>query len=465
MTCTSAPAVPCALDSTNCQPIDSESNCVEQNDEVTTEDLAELRSDLHDSLDELMQSLREEVFVDENLESDDGKTVVYKLGPKSLCDLALLPIAPSSGAEEGTVTIDSPSNEPEYDADCVAELAKWTPRLQLVSPREGDIDLSLLLTDQRISPITLNLYQQKLGVTVDLAKVEAASARAGTPMDGVSSLAGVFSASLVQNANLDYSLGLSVTDMVKMVLGETPNTVSITLAPSPKALTLNVNGNTGRISGQLNLSSFKMSGPLSSFTSEDDEVYDTGSTSGSDTASIAITEPSYHGTIEAYLAGVSGSFTHEQANDSLSFTNIGFGTEPSTVKFDQSTLISMDVNAQSGRVFDLYIDGSSDTGPSLQFSPGLDVDVLLGFAAIADQIEDIEQFLLSDRLKLSLKGNQPTLRVEQEQIRVLTGTLDLSSLSYPDLHHSITADLCLVDSEVVETPPSILGELASQTCQ
>lgn len=475
--CTSTEAVSCPSGATDCAPVDSEPSCVDQNDDVTTEDLAEVRSDLHEALDDLMRSLREEVFIDENLESDDGKTVVYKLGPKLLCgsvDESDSP--PSAGspvsADTATTTTDDTAigeptgdtigGQPAYDQDCLAELEKWKPRVQLVSPRAGDIDLSLLLTDERISPITFNLYQQKLGVTVDLAKVETASKRVGSHLDGVTGLAGVYSASLVQNGSLDYTLDLSVTDMIRAILGDEPNTVSISLAPSPKALTLNVNGNTGRISGRLDLSRFALLGPLSSFMSEEDDSAPTNST---DASSTPVASPSYHGTIEGALAGIAGNFVHEQASDSLSLTNVGFGVEPSTLKFEQTTLLSIDLNAGSGRIFDLYIDGSSDMGPSLQFSPGLDADVLLGFAALADQVQDIEQFLMNDRLKISLKGNRPSLRIEEEQLRVTSGSLELTSEPYPEYHRLVDAGMCLVDAESDNHPPCIFGELASETCQ
>src|SRR6188472_1071918 len=70
--------VPCSSDGV-CPPAD----CVD--DPLTTEDLAESRHDLEESIDELMKTLRDEILTKDNLESEADGSATYLLGPAALC--------------------------------------------------------------------------------------------------------------------------------------------------------------------------------------------------------------------------------------------------------------------------------------------------------------------------------------------------------------------------------------------
>lgn len=468
----SAAPIPCPADATDCEVAPVEENCVIEPNEVTREDLTKVRSNAYEGIEEFIAYLRDEVFIDDYVESDDGKTVVYKLGPEVFCGsmprasndseaVPALPAPAAGGSSPTAATTAAPETSPQYDPECLEDLAKWAPRIQLVSPRDGDIDLSVLLTDQRLSPLTLNLYQREIGARLDLGIFKTASERAGRPLDGISDLAGILQGRVAENGTLNYQLELSVTEMVKMVLGDKPEKLTITLAPSAKTLSLNIDGNGGNVVGQLDVSSFNLSAPLAAFMGEDDSAVP-ASVSGD----VAPAEPpkEYHGNITGFLAGIQGDFAYDAPSDTFSLMDFGFGSQPSYVQHDGVTLLSADVNASAGRVFNLRIDASADNGPNLQFSPGLDVDVLLGFAAIADQV-DFKQFMLTDRVKLKLEGDEPSVRFENEQMRVVSGKFDLQSVSHAEYQLAVEAGMCLAPTEPENAPPTLAGMFATEVCQ
>lgn len=64
---------------------------------------------------------------------------------------------------------------PELDEDCVEQVNRLSPRLRLTSPREGDIDVTLLLGEARRdatrrAPFTTQLHRSSLGLSVNLGQ-------------------------------------------------------------------------------------------------------------------------------------------------------------------------------------------------------------------------------------------------------------------------------------------------------
>jgi hypothetical protein len=240
-----------------------------------------------------------------------------------------------------------------------------------------------------------------------------------------------------------------------MLFGDETPTINVKLAKSPKALSVHFNGNTRRTDGSVDLMAFELSGPMNSFYDRP-ETYDANGN--------AIVATPYTGTISASLAGLQGELAYDSASDVFSFSDIGIGNAPFVMKHDNAVLLSVEANAAQNHTFDMSVEPGDASGPTVSFSSGLDLDVVLGFAAVADQLTDIESFLLNDAMKLTVTGNAAQLKLEDGQVRVLKGSVGLQSLTYGTYQTVAQTGMCLVNSDVEEAP-SFAAFFTANTCE
>lgn len=428
----------CPADTPNCDttPVYQETCTTEPND-VTVDDLAQNRQDLYNALDELVQTLRDKVFTEENLESEDGTQVTYLLGSDVLC---------------------GDSTDTTVDTTCVEDAAKMQLRLRLTSPREGDVDVGILLSEQKRNPVTLELHQDRLGVVLDLGELKATLDAVEAPVEGLSQLDGKLSAELVKNADLDVSLRFNVLEQLTVVAGDAGEEVTVGLAPSSPTAELRLDGNARKVTGTYDFGAFNLTMPLGAFFSDDEENYDD--------LGNPIAPKTYTGLIKVLLGGLNGQLTLDGSSDVLGFTGLGLGDVSTTVHHDENLLFQLDINQDQGRRFDLQIQGNPDASPTLTFSPTLDVRLLLGFQHLVDQVPDIDALLLNDTLRFWFDGSDPSLQAGQGQVRVVSGTLHLDSQTAPQSSVSVPAGMCLLEApETTEAPASIPASFVSGACQ
>lgn len=429
--CTGVLVTPvCPDGTTGCDttPVTQE-ECVTEPNDVTVNDLVESRQDLHDALDDLLAALENDILSQNNLESEDATQVTYLLGSDVLC-----------GEQVEAVPVDSSAPpEPSIDESCAEQAARLSPRLRLTSPSEGDIDLSVLLTAQRRNPVSFELYHDRLGVVVDLGELYATLQDVGEPIEGISTLLGQLGAEVVQNASLDYSLRFNVLEDLEVVAGDAGDEITVTLARSVPTAELRFDGNARTITGTSNFGAFNLAAPLGSFFSDDEEAFDD--------LGNPIAPKSYTGILDILVGGLNSSLTFDGNTDVISFAGLGLGDVSSTAYLDDELLMQLDVNPDQGRRFDVEVAANAGTNPTLTFSPTLDLQALFAFEHLADQVEDIEPFLLDDQVRLWFDGENPSIRPEDNQVRVMNGTLHLSSESAPDTAVDVPSGMCLLSNE------------------
>jgi len=420
-------------------------------EEVSEEDLEEARQELRDSAADLVRELRERVLIEANLESSTSTSATYRLGPDVLCSDDSDDDAPS-GADPSDTNSDASS-----DSDCVERVTQLEPRLVLTSPREGDIDVTLLLGAERHAPLALELYHDSLGVRVDLSEGVALARDLGEDLEGLRELDGKLEWRLVRNAERDYSVELNVLEALSAVVESEGDTLTTSLAASSPAWNVRIDGNTNTLSAGFDLGTLRVAGPLRLFADlfEDDEasVAIPGATGDSfDAAPLPepLPEPEpepeareYTGVIELLLAGMSGTVRYTADSDVLSFVDLGFGDGTSTLKHDGNTLFGLDLNALSGRRVNLEVTPTED-GAQISISPSFDLQLAFAFHHIADQFEGIADYLLDDTLRVWFDGEAPAIAVSDEQLQVTSGTLHLSSQADPSINLDVEAGLCIV---------------------
>ncbi|HEX2731129.1 MAG TPA: hypothetical protein VHM70_05980 [Polyangiaceae bacterium] len=425
-----------------CTTTPATETCDTTSSEVTTADLEQTRQDLDDAVEKLLKKLKEEVFIDANLESDDGMVVVYKLPESLVCasdaatDDSVVPPA-ADGSDTTTDAAPDDTASASDDADCKKNFAKLQPRLRLSSPSDGDIDVAVLLTADKRNPITLQLYSDRVGVVVDLGETKATLDAAGEDLDGVTDLDGKIGVELVRNAELDYSLRYNVLEDVHIVAGDKGKEVDVTLASSSPTGELRLDGNKKQITGTLNFGAMEALMPLAALEGNSQEYDESGN---------PLPPKEYHGMIDMVLGGLDGSLTFDGTKDVLHFKGIGLGDVATTLKFDSETILQLDINKDQGRHFDLDVASNGDQGATLTFSPTLDVNLLLKFAALADQIDDLDQSILNDELHVWFDGADPSVHVQSgKDLQVVSGTLHIDDKNGDSL--SVDPGMCLVAAE------------------
>lgn len=444
-TCVSAP---CTLGV--CPPAECTS------DPLTVEDLQEQRAELDEGISDIVDTLRDEIFTAENLESEDASSVTYLLRPATFCASEATPVEPTPGAAPTPEPVPS---ETSLDPDCVDQMNRLQPRIRLSSPSAGNVDVALLLTAEKRNPVTLELYQDHVGVVMDLGETKAALDAIGEDTENLVSMVGKFGFELRRNAELDYSLRSSVLEAIEVVtandLGEQ---IRVALGASIPMFELRFDGNARQVTGAIDYGTFGVDGPLNAFrdTFEDSE-YDpvTGE---------ELPGPVYTGYTEMFVAGLEGSIAFDGTTDRLDVLDIGLGDASSTLKHDGTVLAQVDLNAQAGRHFDLAVQKQAEGEPIVTFSPTFDLSVMLNFAPLATQISDISSSLLNDTLRIWFDGQNPSVQGQESGLKVVSGTLNLTSTSTPAANLSVPSGMCLVDSNAEAPAHEFLGALAVATC-
>ena len=442
--------VACAADGT-CAPV--ETTCT---DSVTQEDLAEARDDMNQDIDDLVKTLKEEVFVPANLESEDGKSAVYRLTPEFLCK--------SSGDSTSPAPAPGGTAQPttnELDPECVQHATELQPRLRLTSPNDGDVDVAFLLTAERRNPATLELRHDGIGVQVDLAELKATLEAAHQDTGSLASMSGKLELELHRNANLDYSFRFNVLSSLSVnTIDDLMQQVAFTLAGNKPSFELRLDGNAHEVTGTYHFGAFGLKGPLNALYHSD-----SSSIISNDPNALPPPAKTYTGLIDLLVGGLDGSMKFDGKKDRVEIHALGLGDKSSTLKHDGNLLVQLDINPNDGRHFDLTVERNQDDQTTLTFSPTFDLNVRLNFASLKSQIDSIPDYALDDTLRLFFSGANPSVRGEKDQLRVLSGTLNVTSQQTPNANLSVPAGSCLYNSDAENPSHELLGGLASGTCK
>jgi hypothetical protein len=418
---------------------------------VTVDDLKEIHQDINDEIDKLEAKLRDEVFIDANLDSDDGTHAVYRIPVSVLCP----PLADDASEPDVSTPepVPVPPAEPAPDPECVDRAERYVPKLRLSSPGNQNIDVDLLLGAARREVASFQLYSDRLGVSVNLGELSALTTEVGDDLGGIESLAGKIQVELVRKAEKFYSLRYNILEEVKLVTNTDGESITVTEAARSPIFELALdgrNGADGTVTGTYDLGAVRVSGPLNAFrdTFGSDEEYDADGN--------LLPANSYTGTIELLLAGLQGSLAYSGNTDKLLFQGLGLGDTSSFLKHNGQTVFQLDLNPDSGRHFDLTWEKGIEH-PKLTFSPTFDLSFVTKLQLLADQIEDIPSQWLDNVYHFWFEGADPALEVQDSQVKVVNGTLHLDTSAEPDANISITAGMCLTDGDddIAPTAPPV----------
>lgn len=429
---------------------------------------------LDDLTDDVTEWFNEHVFVDSQIESEDGTTVVYLLDPVIFCDEAS---EASGGAGNQPPIPGEPDDKSDdiYDeemedegGDCEDFLAKVPLRIRIVSYSEGDVDIDILFGVDQLAPLHLQVYADLLAAEVDLA---AAKAVALLIIDALGDeeeevelpdvFEGKLRAELKQDSAKKYSMTWSVKETVKVGMTIEGDEFSAELGKSSMTATADADAQT--IAWSVDFNEAKVKFPYQLFI---DAWYDSGEEEdgeypdekappipADDIYDEQPEAPQVTGDMELFLAGFSGAATFQADTDVVSITNLGLGDGASYLKKGATTLVSAAFNQDNGWAADMTItyDGNDVT---VKVSPLLDLAITWFLKGIESDLDEVPGFLLDETFQVLFDSDpEPTVVFKDGSedsdggIKVTAGKLILSSSAAPEETVTVEAGMCLVGQD------------------
>jgi hypothetical protein len=407
--------------------------------------LNDAREELRQEVDNFVRFLREEVFVEANLVAQEttDTQVTYRLGANVLCDAE-----PSTQLPTGT----SAPSEPALDPECVANAERAKLRVRLSQPRENDVDMTIVASDDNLEPLVVQLYQDRLGVKVDLVKGLKTLQAMGETEEEVISVSGALQLQVIKNSAMDYSAQFSILNDVALSLqGDNGEQYVYSVAKSSPAIELRADGNSKTVSAAYNYGAIQLLGPFSAFV--ESYLHVESATDAKDPAGSEVPppEPSYTGVVELLLAGYTGKVSYTADSDTFLFSDVSLGSTTSTLKHDGELLAALDLNPTNGRRFNATVRprvlADGNTSALFTLDPTVDVNLALSFKHIADQVADLDPTLQNDDLRVWFTGTEATFAIEEERLRMISGAFHISSKQNPQSNVDVPTGMCLAKAE------------------
>jgi hypothetical protein len=338
------------------------------------------------------------------------------------------------------------------DQECLDGLTDLELRIHVQSAGDG-LDITLLVGPAKARPIVFELRSDRITLASDLAEVKIAVEHLATlaaaedeDIELPETMEGVVALSLIKHAAKDISIELAIRSDLKVEgsLPELGNLRFSTAAAEP-LVAVRLNGNAETVTAALDLHRTQVSMPWAAF----DEL------SNAD------------GTLAVDFQGLSATVEFgNQASDSL-FTvrNIGLGDAQSTVKLDDATLLAIDLNAASGRHFDLVMEAIPAQGlPSFRFLEEFKLEVLTDLTPLAAAGDDVGASLLDQTYTFEVQdGMQPVEGVDSAGLMAVGGEIRIGS-TVASANVVVAPGQCLLPSPIEIGEHELIGALSAGPC-
>ena len=421
----------------------SESDCYEEEAEDFELEFDKLAEGIN-------EWLMESVFVDSQIETDDGTTVVYLLNAEVFCGDDM----------EGEF-------EEEDGPDCTKLMTDVPVRISVVSYNEGNLDIDILFGAESLAPLHIALYGDLVSGELDLAVTRevallyvAAMGEEEALMEIPSVFEGKLMVELTKESEQKYSLTYSVLETIKAGMTMDGDEFSMELGKSSMTATADAAAKT--ISWDVDFGQLDVTVPYQEFI---DAWYDLGGDEAGEgelpeykeppVPADDITDeddevPQVTGELSARLAGFNGSATFSADADNVSITGLGLGSGASFLKKGAATLFSLVMNEDDGWSLDLTI-GLDGSEIALEISPLFDLSMLWNLAAIQADLDEVPEFMLDETFTVLL-DSAPSPAVlftdgtddVDAGMKVTAGKLTMSSSAAPDETLVVEEGQCLV---------------------
>lgn len=380
-------------------------------------------SDVSGQKDELIRALNDHIFTQQNVESVSADTVTYLLKGSVVC-------AYNTEAET-------------EDRDrCVQFVDDAQIRLVASSPAAGSADVSVKIGPNRISPVSFEFHPTLISASPNIGEIKKAAEYLVPLIDedadtsGFPTVAkGELRLSLEKTGEKKLEGKVGITQAIELSGGEW----GLQLAAAPNGFVIAADGLAKTVKASLGL------GAISGLFPFQSGYYFGADENGDEVESGVITDPV---AAKLEIGGLTGAALFEAGKELLSLTNLGLGDKTSTLDLNGKRVLSVDLNKEDGRSFDIAIEKTGEH-TKFELSPAFDLRMVFAFAQIQGELEKIADWMLDEVLSVKFSGASPAFEMIDGDIKVVSGKLTLAA-EKAGIHHEIEAGQCLINSGDVD---------------
>ncbi|MFN3197444.1 MAG: hypothetical protein ACE366_03330 [Bradymonadia bacterium] len=388
-------------------------------------------------IDEMLAELQEKA----ELESDNGRSVVYRIGPDLLCESEEVR-SPVPVGEEGEPEIISSGP----DEACVQLFTDFPVRVVMTSPAEGDINLTLQLGAGRHQPVGVALHSDQLAGWIDLGTIAPIlgdlSTASGEDMQLPIELTGRIEAALQHDA-----------DAIHLSIGA-PNGVNVEGEFDGELVKMAVSSGTqikASLDGTHAEARLSLSGGQIELDMPSELELEVGASEEID-REFGMEAPAEPKRIQASIGGIGGEIVAQLAEDRLTLS--GLQLAPWTLDIDGTQALEMLFNPEH----DHEINGTMqpvEGGVEIALSPAFDLRLTVDAEAMAklDEGDDFAEEMPEDEamgvewMQIKVDGaNEPRIRLldsfDAGQVQMVEGNLTIST-SASDEPLIVEAGMCM----------------------
>lgn len=480
---------PMADDPMRAEPVDPSTPADPMYDDIYTEEEEEMsEEDIDRAVDEMSAWLEENIFTEANLESSDETSATYRLRGELFCsaqeDCAMA--APCDPNQVDCYDYDYEefdcSSEP--DEECIAQVNEAKIRLKVTFRGDDALTVALQLGPDRLEPVALDLAPEKVRLSTDLADVKEAiiflSTIAGEEIPELpETMVGRVSIGLTVNGEQDISVELSILEAVAFAMATEDGPVAFDAGAADPMMQVRAEGLAERVTVTSSSGLLSLVMPWAMLDDGDDEYVDATDSMGAPAEPVAPAAEPLDGTFSFKTSGGGYSIVLEGGNEALKVRGVHMNAPlagmdyPVELKRNDTLLFFLDLNAESGRSFDVDVTPDTAADSALfTFTPEFDLSVGFFLESIAANDASIDPWLFDDvyNVNLSGSGSASVLPVAADDagfpggLKVVAGTLVISA-SGSAQSVVVNEGECLSGTEVLATDAHpVLGHFIVVAC-
>jgi hypothetical protein len=392
---------------------------------------------LEESGDRLGDWLTSRILNQANVESVGDGMVMYRLNPDVVCVDEI----------DGRAVVD-------IQSDCSRLLSTVAVRLEVSWEIAGRPDIRVLIGETLENPLTFHVHPGSLSARLDLGSAWRSAQAIADALGNdrlptiVRRLEGVVEMQIAEGSPNHFTASLSILEPVVVALSEDEGELTILLPAASNAFWMDLDGTVGTALAGIEIGVIDIVLPMAAL---------------GDNGSLDFTRVGLH------LAGLSGSVLFDSAGDLLQFAGLGLGDETTRVTVDGQTVLSIDLNANLGRRFDLWVDSYRD-GTGVTVEPTFDLRVHMSLAELVAGGLEVPAWAVEEILSIVVDGARgPALWFENgsDLVEVVVGRIMLIS----DMRRLLLVAIegqCIHTSDdalALDADEHPLANLVAETCR
>jgi len=371
--------------------------------------------------------LRERIFIEANVEETKGSSTTFRITGEDLCSDGSAPAAP----------------------ECVAAVDKYELRIRATNKGDKGMDLELLFGPNRTEPLSLSFSDVRVGMIVDLGGVKDTVKLVSPETELPRVMVGRVELALTSKGPRDVEFQTSILDALSVEWDAKEGAYAFSSAKVSPLSEVKVwqkdGANQARVA--LNLGTTEVRAPYSG------------------------TKAEFAG--QPYvvsLSGLSYEMEAQEGSEALTLAHLGLGEAQSYLALGDHKLVTVDVNALSGRHFDLHVAKGADGRAVLSVRPEFDLSVFTNMEPLYEDAEGGASDGSGQSFNLRLSGGEaPSVRSVPANtstgfpggLQVVSGEL---SVAVNESRVTVPATKCLVRESSTSESTTGVG-FAARDCE